>query len=113
MGSLADKLAYTKQAREEIRAAIVNKGVSCPGTAPFCQFDEYIAQISGGGSSSLNLEGINITTYGSISIKNLICSGFTYGSNYIKPTCSFNPGTSTWEYVLNCYIQRSHQFHRL
>lgn len=48
MGTIAEKLAYTKQAREEIRAAIVGKGVDCPGNAPFCSFDEYIEQISGG-----------------------------------------------------------------
>lgn len=53
MGSIADKLAYTRQAREEIRAAIVAKGVECPGTAPFCQFDEYITQISGSGGSTV------------------------------------------------------------
>lgn len=52
MGTIADKLAYTAQAREEIREAIVGKGVDCPGTAPFCQFDDYIGQISAGTSAS-------------------------------------------------------------
>lgn len=51
MGTIADKLAYTKQARDEIVAAIVDKGVDCPSAAPFCTFDDYIAQISGGGSA--------------------------------------------------------------
>lgn len=53
MGTIADKLAYTKQARSEIVEAIVAKGVMCPSTAPFCSFDEYIAQISGGGGQAL------------------------------------------------------------
>ena len=52
MGTIADKLAYTKQAREEIRQAIVDKGVQCPGDAPFCSFDDYISQISGGGATA-------------------------------------------------------------
>lgn len=52
MGTIADKIAYTKQAREEIRAAIVAKGVDCPGSAPFCTFDEYINSIETGGGSS-------------------------------------------------------------
>lgn len=56
MGTLADKLAYTARAKEEIRDAIISKGVDCPGAAPFCNFDDYIAQISGGGAqSAINL----------------------------------------------------------
>jgi hypothetical protein len=53
MGSIWDKLAYTKKAREEIRAVIVENGVDCPGKAPFCSFDDYIrlAMNNGGGNS--------------------------------------------------------------
>lgn len=53
MGSIWDKLAYTKKAREEIRAVIVENGVDCPGKAPFCSFDDYIrlAVNNGGGNS--------------------------------------------------------------
>lgn len=51
MGTIADKLAYTKQAREEITQAIIAKGVECPSTAPFCTFDEYISKISGGSAN--------------------------------------------------------------
>lgn len=50
MGTIADKLLYTAQARDEIRKAIIAKGVQCPGNAPFCSFDDYIALIQGGGS---------------------------------------------------------------
>lgn len=47
---------YTKKARDEITQAIIDKGVECPSTAPFCNFDEFIAQIeTGGGSSSANV----------------------------------------------------------
>lgn len=59
MGTIAEKLAYTKQAREEIQTAIIDKGVECPGDAPFCTFDDYIAQISGGGGSS----GLSLDDY--------------------------------------------------
>lgn len=48
MGTIADKLAYTKQARDEITQAIIAKGVDCPSDSPFCTFDEYIAQIQTG-----------------------------------------------------------------
>lgn len=62
MGTTADKLAYTKQAKEEIRAAIVAKGVQCPGDAPFGTFDEYIEQISGeGGSPSIGVPTVVAT----------------------------------------------------
>lgn len=55
MGTIADKLAYTKAAREEIRAAIVEKGMNCPGDAPFCTFDDYIRNISSGGVGNATL----------------------------------------------------------
>ena len=62
MGTIAEKLAYAKQARDEIVTAIVDKGVNCPSGAPFCTFDDYIAQISGGSEcppvSVLNCEYI-------------------------------------------------------
>lgn len=48
MGTPAEKLAYTKQARDEITQAIIDKGVDCPSTAPFCAFDDFIAQIQTG-----------------------------------------------------------------
>lgn len=50
MGTIASKLVYTAQARDEIRKAIIEKGVQCPGNAPFCNFDDYIRLIQGGGS---------------------------------------------------------------
>lgn len=52
MGTIAEKLAYTKQAREEIRSTIVELGVDCPGAAPFCEFDEYMRQIRTGVDTS-------------------------------------------------------------
>lgn len=52
MGTIADKLAYTRRARDEIRQAIVGKGVNCPGSAPFCTFDDYIKRIESGGGDS-------------------------------------------------------------
>ena len=52
MGTIAEKLAYTKQAREEIRSTIVDMGVDCPGAAPFCEFDEYMRQIRTGVDTS-------------------------------------------------------------
>ena len=59
MGTLAEKLAYTKQARNEITEAIIAKGVDCPRAAPFCNFDEYIMQIQTGGA----LPSVNMVNY--------------------------------------------------
>ena len=49
MGTIADKLAYTNEAKEGSKAAIIAKGVAVPDTAPFGTYKDYIFQISGGG----------------------------------------------------------------
>lgn len=83
MGTIADKLSYTKQAREEIRAAIVDKGVECPGDAPFCTFDAYISRISGGSSNPV--------------IKDIFNHGDVVGLNpLLTPIIQKQTQTSSW-----------------
>lgn len=66
MGTIAEKLAYTKRARDEITAAIITKGVECPSTAPFCEFDEYILQIKSGGGGSSDVDYKDIFNHGDV-----------------------------------------------
>lgn len=42
MGSLIDKLNYTKQAKEEIKTAIEACGVTCASGTPLCDYDDLI-----------------------------------------------------------------------
>lgn len=89
MGTIADKLEYTAQAREEIRAAIVAKGVNCPGTAPFCTFDDYITQISGGGTTMHSIpEIVNLKCFEVSGSTMLSCSIYASKGDRILATIS-------------------------
>lgn len=52
MGTIADKLAYSLDAKEGIKQALVDKGVSVEDTVPLGEYGELIAAIQGGGSGS-------------------------------------------------------------
>ena len=64
MGTIFEKLAYTKQAREEIQQAIVEKGVQCPSDAAFCTFDDFIRSITTGEGGDAILQELIITENG-------------------------------------------------
>jgi len=69
MGRIANKLAYTLRARKEIRQAIASKGVDCPGSAPFCVFDDYIKRIeTGGGPTDIKCYGTPVLAMERLSI---------------------------------------------
>ena len=51
--SIASELARLQQAKADIKAAIVAKGVEVPSSALIDTYDDYIAQIEGGGGCSV------------------------------------------------------------
>ena len=51
MGTIAKKLAYTIEAKDGIRAAIVGKGVDVPSNTPLGQYGSLIEEIQSGGGS--------------------------------------------------------------
>ncbi len=51
MGTTAEKLEYLIDTKEQIRTAIVDKGVSCPVGTPFRDYASKIASIQTGGGS--------------------------------------------------------------
>ena len=48
MGTVADKLAYLADTKDDIRAALVEKGLDVPESTPFRQYAEKIREISSG-----------------------------------------------------------------
>ena len=67
MGTIADKLAYVKTTKENIKAAIINKGVTVPDDATFRSYADLIAQIET--SAAPNLEAVSVVPTGNAFIR--------------------------------------------
>lgn len=68
MGSLAEKLAYTRTAKENIRAVIVEKGGTLPSAAPFSTYAEAIATIPSGGVEGEVQEKTVLPSYEAVTV---------------------------------------------
>lgn len=49
MSTIAEQLAALAQIKEDIRQAIIDKGVDVPSNTPFTSYASLIGDISGGG----------------------------------------------------------------
>ena len=62
MGTIAEKLNYTLDAKSSIKNSIINKGVAMPDATPLGEYGSYIDSIqtgSGGGGASLYLHAVD------------------------------------------------------
>ena len=64
MGTIAEKLQYLKDTKSQIKAAIVEKGVSVPNDKPFREYADLIRGIEGGAGSTEGLQLGEITPTG-------------------------------------------------
>ena len=68
--SIATELARIQQAKADIKTAIEVKGVSVPSSATIDTYDDYVAQISGGGGGGIpmpsKLSSASLNNYGLI-----------------------------------------------
>ena len=55
MGTIAEKLQYLLQTKEQIRQAIAHKGVAVPEETPFRRYPELIEGISNGDGMKIRL----------------------------------------------------------
>ena len=51
MGTIAEKLNYTLDAKSSIKNSIINKGVAMPDATPLGEYGSYIDSIQTGGGS--------------------------------------------------------------
>lgn len=80
MGTIADKLAYTKKAKVDIKQSINDKGVIVTDTDPLGVYFEKINEITGGGGGS-SAPVVSLYDYNAVegsSITELTCNCNTY-----------------------------------
>lgn len=94
MGSLSDKLNYLNETKSLIKQAINNKGVTVTDSDTFRSYANKISQISGGGSSNINLSGCCFWIDGQ---KNLRSSN-DHAITYMQDLMRANTNTTTTGY---------------
>ena len=68
MGSLAEKLAYTRAAKADIHAAIVGKGGTLPAAAPFSAYAEALNTLPSGGAEGETQEKTVLPSYEEVTV---------------------------------------------
>ena len=67
MATIAENLERIQQAKADIKSAIEAKGVTVPSSATIDTYDDYVAQISGGGAATpSNLDAWTYDSFGKI-----------------------------------------------
>ena len=84
--SIASEISRLQTAKTDIKTAIEAKGVTVPSSATIDTYDDYVAEISGGGSSADTEALINLIERDITSID--IPSGTTSIGNYAFNSCS-------------------------
>ena len=85
MGTIAEKLNYTLDAKSSIKNSIINKGVAMPDATPLGEYGSYIDSIQTGGGGG---GGSQVTSCGiSANVVNLL-DLYTLSNNDLSIKCS-------------------------
>ena len=88
MGTIAEKLNYTLDAKSSIKNSIINKGVAMPDATPLGEYGSYIDSIQTGGGGGGGGGGSQVASCGiSANIVNLL-DLYTLSNNDLSIKCS-------------------------
>ena len=88
MGTIAEKLNYTLDAKSSIKNSIINKGVAMPDATPLGEYGSYIDSIQTGGGGGGGGGGSQVASCGiSANVVNLL-DLYTLSNNDLSIKCS-------------------------